>query len=1109
MSLVLNILKSFFATTKRFYRSNGSFNIETYPNSKYFSVISREVTSFDDLYKIILDLSKNTNSFVIRGELNAVDPNRVRKTLHDKENEKAFFHEVDRAWICWDCDDKKTPFSVDPSKRSDLERAAKWLVEQMPAPFSYTNAVVQFSSTAFINKETGEVDPHKIKAHLWYLLDEAVCNQSLKEYAKAHGLDPATTVAVQPNYTANPIFEGMEDPLCRRIFKVQGLDDFAPIQNCTPGLYDTRKLEEIKAEREAVRQAALEAQKRDNITFKSDATKLLANACDEIRYASEGLRHSTIKKKSFWIGRLVSGGYLDHAEAHRELEFAVASLFPPSHQRYQIEQRCLNDLFNAGFAQPVVLIDRRPTKKEKKAAKKAKKEIVNPVKQEAKEAQEEQPQKEQQVEKIKLVKRFAGYSERQRELEQGDRWCGSLPDDRFLAVNASFGTGKTEQVIRKIAADPNLRVLWIDHRIALSQDVMRRLQGLNFVLYLDAPNGKLDYSRMVVCADSLFKVTRTDFDLVVIDEADQTLFSLFKKGRDSSSIITRLSVLEEIFIKSKQIMLLSADLDEGTTQAYAKLAHLIAEEITWYRHRWIAPGSTWLFCEEQSRWKAKLLESWGKNEKIAVFCASRKEAEGLVKLLEKKRPTARVLSINSECKDHERKTLADVNVEWIKYDAVVYTTSAGAGVSFDVKNYFDRVFVWGKNQSTSFPASEYRQGAARVRSPKNLEIVAYITETWRPKQTREELLEGAREYERDTLRLMKGLVPFECNNGQFVRSENHPLIVQVWLDYMEIKEDRTASQCYWLLKSLLSDRVKIMVDETQPDKPTKKAISKDSQEAKQAAQIERATAIATATPITYDEATALEGTECKYDEMRSVQRHQIGHFYQGDIEPDPKTTAPTPSIDLILTDNEGEKRAQLRRIINAGINDLLPAYHAHLDASEGEWDAENKQLKRSAPDAKHHTLKAQSCAMIIAILDILIPGLAAHIQNWQRGGKTIEGDFLKTIDENDPAFKQAISEVFKLPLPLLGIKGLSENSPPQKIVGDLLRYLGIKRDSHQHRLPGGGRERVYTLLLPKLYLHLSLGEKERDRACSAALKWLEQSRELLVTHAQKDNKVCA
>ena len=57
---------------------------------------------------------------------------------------------------------------------------------------------------------------------------------------------------------------------------------------------------------------------------------------------------------------------------------------------------------------------------------------------------------------------------------------------------------------------------------------------------------------------------------------------------------------------------------------------------------------------------------------------------------------------------------------------VIVTTSAGSGVSFDVPDHFDKVFINGIHAPMDFPASEYLQGAMRIRHPKDRTVDVYI-----------------------------------------------------------------------------------------------------------------------------------------------------------------------------------------------------------------------------------------------------------------------------------------------------------------------------------------------------------------------------------------------
>ena len=65
-----------------------------------------------------------------------------------------------------------------------------------------------------------------------------------------------------------------------------------------------------------------------------------------------------------------------------------------------------------------------------------------------------------------------------------------------------------------------------------------------------------------------------------------------------------------------------------------------------------------------------------------------------------------------------------INETWIKYDVIIYTPSVCMGVSFDVPNYFDKIYAYGCHQSLG--SQEFAQMLHRVRTPKTKEIILAI-----------------------------------------------------------------------------------------------------------------------------------------------------------------------------------------------------------------------------------------------------------------------------------------------------------------------------------------------------------------------------------------------
>lgn len=56
--------------------------------------------------------------------------------------------------------------------------------------------------------------------------------------------------------------------------------------------------------------------------------------------------------------------------------------------------------------------------------------------------------------------------------------------------------------------------------------------------------------------------------------------------------------------------------------------------------------------------------------------------------------SSQILLINSETSTFIKNiSTKDVNNEWVKYRVVIYSPTITMGISFDVKNYFKRIYM--------------------------------------------------------------------------------------------------------------------------------------------------------------------------------------------------------------------------------------------------------------------------------------------------------------------------------------------------------------------------------------------------------------------------------
>lgn len=213
----------------RLHRKTGKVVKSAYGNEKHFSVRTVELAGFTDLAARLTTMTAQRHAFVVRGE-SLPDTNRekTRRLLHPdlETGEAATFMGAARTWFAIDLDKIKRPVAIDPVV--DPEGAIEHLIGLLPPEVHDASCWWQFTCSQNL---PGCADT--LSARLWFWNRESLDDASLARWAlaanKAAGrklVDPALYRAVQPHYTADPIFEGgMVDPVPRRSGTRAGLDE--------------------------------------------------------------------------------------------------------------------------------------------------------------------------------------------------------------------------------------------------------------------------------------------------------------------------------------------------------------------------------------------------------------------------------------------------------------------------------------------------------------------------------------------------------------------------------------------------------------------------------------------------------------------------------------------------------------------------------------------------------------------------------------------------------------------------------------------------------------------------------------------------------------------
>jgi len=185
-----------------------------YNAGTHFRVERRPVESIEDVARVLTEIEGDTRRMVIRGDvLNEAAAKLVRfedEAEHGPAWRNGFwrrkgpvFEDTPRHWMMLDVDSQEC--AGDPV--ADPESAALTFINTaLPECFHDVSFYWHLSSGAGIKPG--------LRIHLWFWLATPMSSEAMREWAKSvPNVDPAVYKAVQPHYTANPVFSGVRNPV--------------------------------------------------------------------------------------------------------------------------------------------------------------------------------------------------------------------------------------------------------------------------------------------------------------------------------------------------------------------------------------------------------------------------------------------------------------------------------------------------------------------------------------------------------------------------------------------------------------------------------------------------------------------------------------------------------------------------------------------------------------------------------------------------------------------------------------------------------------------------------------------------------------------------------
>lgn len=205
--------------TKR-HTANGT---ESYGDAKWYSFNEHSISNLSDLETLLQKLRSKPHQAVLTdafiGATAAADVTHIDEPVFRDgklRRVREAFEDTPQGVFCVDIDGwLGSPAHIDPVLDPEACIQA-WVELYLPDAFQNVDFIWQVSSSAGMPGKAG------LRAHVWFWLAAPASKDSLKDWATTHftresAMDAGIFNRVRIHYTADPIFEGVDDPVPARM----------------------------------------------------------------------------------------------------------------------------------------------------------------------------------------------------------------------------------------------------------------------------------------------------------------------------------------------------------------------------------------------------------------------------------------------------------------------------------------------------------------------------------------------------------------------------------------------------------------------------------------------------------------------------------------------------------------------------------------------------------------------------------------------------------------------------------------------------------------------------------------------------------------------------
>ena len=302
-----------------------------------------------------------------------------------------------------------------------------------------------------------------------------------------------------------------------------------------------------------------------------------------------------------------------------------------------------------------------------------------------------------------------------------------MKGSKCSVIKAGLGKGKTTASIAHINSHKYDRIIVLTPRRTFAKSVCNRLndecKGIEFVMYsnLKGKDYMIRNPFIVIQVESLnrLELNTNDKTLLLCDEVESVLFQMTVSKTHKEKHIQNLDMLERLFRESTKIICLDAFISNRTLTTL----RLMNIPYTYYNYTLPLEDRTCIRIKEKDKFLTKLLLDLGQNKKIFLFSSSNNTlVSDFIPSIKKKYPNKKVIEYHSKFTSLD---LTNINDNWKDADVIACTSTITVGCNFDLKDVFDKVYVYA-NASSKNLVRDIFQATYRIRYIRDKEMIYCI-----------------------------------------------------------------------------------------------------------------------------------------------------------------------------------------------------------------------------------------------------------------------------------------------------------------------------------------------------------------------------------------------